>query len=137
MEQTPRPRKRKAPTSVTPDVEADVDGALIAENLQEKQTCKKTKNNYESKVKQAVQWFKKHHRRCLTANEKSLTVPIKRGPLIEFFGYLSRDAHKRQSLNGPEELTADMHEPLSPHTLQGYRSAIVDLYTQKNMTRGL
>ena len=36
MEQTPRPRKRKAPTSVTPDVEADVDGALIAENLLEK-----------------------------------------------------------------------------------------------------
>ena len=134
MEQTPRPRKRKAPTSVTPDVEADVDGALIAENLQEKRTCTKTKKNYESNVKQAVQWFKKHHRRCLTANEKSLTVPIKRGPLMEFFGYLSRDAHKRQSLNGPEELTADMHEPLSPHTLQGYRSAIVDLYTQKNMT---
>ena len=27
-----------------------------------------------------------------------------------------------------------MHEPLSPQTLQGYRSAIVDLYTPKNMT---
>jgi hypothetical protein len=111
----------------------EVQGTIIAENLQSKRTCEATKQSYASKINQALIWFRANHHDFLTEDGRSFQLPIPSGPLLAFFGVLGKAAYDRQHLSGSDKITPDMVEPMSPSSLQGYRSAIIDLYTNRNL----
>lgn len=124
-------RKTKA-VSVTPDQNDGLAAFEISDNadaLSNLRTCNKTKKCYASKVRLSINWFTEHRPECLTPDLSELKLPIPCDALLDYFGHLGKPALIREHLTGPEQLTDDMPVPLSHHTMQGYRSAIVDLYT--------
>jgi hypothetical protein len=104
----------------------------IAATLQSMRTCETSKSTYASKITQAVEWFGANRPHCL-GDDGKLVLPIPCKELLEFFGHLASAAYARLPLKAPSQITEEMPEPLSTSTVGGYRSAIVDLYTNANM----
>lgn len=121
------PKKGHTPVvPVTPE-----ESGAIAREMQSKRTCEGTKDTYKSKIKVACDWFKKNQPHCLAKNG-SFKLPIPCKELLQFFGYLCRAAFAREKLKSADEITDEMEEPVSSSCVSGYRSAIVDIYTNAN-----
>jgi hypothetical protein len=63
-----------------------------------------------------------------------LKLSIARGILLDFFSCLCADGFQRDQLDGPENVAQGSPDPYSISHIRGHRSAIVDLYTQANIS---
>jgi hypothetical protein len=118
MSEKPRGKKRAA-TSADPS-----QSLTVAQTLQAKRTKGCTKQNYKSKIGIMTAWMQCHAPDCV--NDDELIVPVKKEPVLQFFGYLCGDA---SSLDQSNQTQND--KPMSISNVKGYRSALVDLYKQK------
>ncbi len=119
-------RKRKQGSC---DVEADQGQSMASfEELRSKRIKKNTRNMYNAKIKVLKQWLlNSQYRECLRDDTLSLPVPVE--AIKGFFGYLSQAAIEREKCKTKLDIaTIAPIDPLSISSLQGYRSAIVDLY---------
>lgn len=116
-------KRNRTSENVTSDL-----GTEVALDLQGMDTCARTKKAYAGKVSTAISWFKTNLSDALNEEQTAFKLPISSPHLLGFFGHLCNDGMKRKHLKGPDEITDDMNVPMSTSTIQGYRSALVDLH---------
>jgi hypothetical protein len=88
-----------------------------------------TNSTYASMITHVVEWFGANRPHCL-GDDGKLLLPIPCMELLEFFSHLAGATNTQLA---PSQITDDMPEPVSTSTVDGYRRAIVDLYTNANM----
>jgi integrase len=98
-----------------------------------RRTKENTKKAYKSKMKVFKEYLALNYPDSLRADGQ-VRLPIRKEPLINFFGKLFSTAHELGKLRSPEDIPAGHKAPLSISSVNGYRSAIVDLYTQNGAT---
>lgn len=98
-----------------------------------RRTKDNTKKAYKSKMNVFKEYLTLNYPAALRA-DGSVRVSIPQEPVIIFFAKLFSTAHELGKLKSPEEIPAGQKAPLSVSSVIGYRSAIVDLYTQSEKT---
>lgn len=114
----------------------DNDGRVVDDNAQslvDMRICNDTKDLYQGRIRHFQQWLVENHPEGIDEGGQ-VAVPISIVILMAFFGYLSQAAHSRDQLQSPADIPEDAVEPYSVSYIKGYRSAIVNLYTER-MTR--
>jgi hypothetical protein len=91
-----------------------------------------TVKNYSGKLNQIVEFYEEHFPEELT-EDGTLEAPLSTEPLLNFFSYIFIGAHERLKLDGPENISDKDPDPFSVSHIKGFRSAVVHLYTRKNM----
>jgi hypothetical protein len=104
----------------------------IADIYDEKRTKVGTKKNYRSRINVLKEYFQEFSPDALD-DDGEVRVPLADSDLCNFFAHLFIPAHERGKLQSPEDILPGEEDPLCATTVKGYRSAIVDLYTQANL----
>ena len=105
-------------------------GDANAQSLVDMRICNDTKELYTGRIRHLQQWMSETHPEGIDQTGQVI-VPIAIDTLMAFFGYLSQAAHARDELQSPADIPQDAIEPYSVSYIKGYRSAIVNLYTEK------
>jgi len=137
----PAARKKKSPAAKKAVVDRDVfldgtDAAAIAVSMADKKTKESTKKNYSSKHKYVVEYLGKHSPSDLLEEGGKIKIPMDEDVLKSFFGYIMASAFARAKLKSPDEIPDGEPDPWSVSQITGFKSAIVSLYTAKNMKLG-
>ena len=111
---SPSSNKRQRRGRASAVYEENVDftlGASNAEELADKRTEESTKNNYKSKVRQMVAFFKTNAPECLNRNDE-IIAPLSVLEVKAFFGRLCQEALRRLKLTNPDELNEEDEDVL-------------------------
>lgn len=113
--------------------QANVTASELVLLTQERRIVHGTQVAYDHKIQNAITWFQRNNPRALrsrTADDGSnileFKFPLNKKFILDFFGELTRFAHKRD-MN-----IFDDREPYSITHLKGYRSAFVNLCSKNN-----
>lgn len=120
--------------SLSQIVDLSTDDIMAAsQTVIDRRTSVRTKSNYANKIKLMVDWYMVKYPNEVDDSECELILPLSDASIIAFFTSKCFYAHQRMDLNGPQDLTDELkvNEPYSPEYLQGFRSALVDLYRRK------
>jgi hypothetical protein len=136
----PPARKKKSPAAKKAVADRDVfldgtDAAAIAVSMADKKTKESTKKNYSYKHKYVVEYLGKHSPSDLLEEGGEIKIPMD-DVLKSFFGYIMASAFARAKLKSPDEIPDGEPDPWSVSQITGFKSAIVSLYTAKNMKLG-
>jgi hypothetical protein len=104
----------------------------LAEDMTSKKTKKSTKDAYKLKIRTFVEWCRKNRPDSLDSLG-DVIIPMEIGVVTQFFGYLSIPVVNRSKISSSEQIPEKEEDPPSYSTLTTYRSALVDLYSQKNL----
>jgi len=121
-----RPRRSRASIVFEENIDFTI-GTTNADELSDKRTEESTKNNYKSKVRQMVAFFKVNAPECITDNDE-IIVPLPVLKIKAFFGRLCQEALRRLKLANPDELNDEDAEVYSVSHVSTFRTAIVDIY---------
>jgi hypothetical protein len=106
------------------------EGAAIAEEYHMGRTAKGTKSTYCSKVKCMLDWMKVNRPDCVTESG-DLMIPVEKQAILSYFGSIMKAADDRSKLTSAQDIPEGEPDPPAISTVRGYRSALVDLYTEK------
>lgn len=133
-----RGRKRKVSSvdSSSPSANAVVVSLTeITEAVSGRKTTESTKVNYRGKLNMIKAWCHTAYPALIISDDSDKTkkefrsLPLPVHIVIEFFTTRTVPAYYRTKLNGPQDITeATKIEPYGSSTLEGFRSALVDLY---------
>ena len=96
-----------------------------------KRTNANTKRTYSSKVNIMVKWLREHYPALVSERGEVQQIPLLKDAVLAFFGYLSEPAHACDVKNVHADDAPS--PPLSVSCVEGYRSALVDLYRSNTL----
>jgi hypothetical protein len=112
---------------------ANTDAAAIAANMAGKKTKENTKQQYSGKVNFLREYLKNEDPEALD-EEDDISIPVNDdNVLVKFFGFIMASAYARDKLQSPDDIPEDEADPWSVSQINGYKSAIVSLYTAQDL----
>lgn len=114
--------------------EQDVEGAdsSAATRIQKKRKSANTYRGYNQRNRLFFAWCKQHRPEALNGDNFIIPLPNEVSLINAFYSTLTSAADKRSKLSSRLELTEETSpEPLSYSYLDGFRSSIISLYTDK------
>ncbi|KAF0721481.1 hypothetical protein Ae201684P_001383 [Aphanomyces euteiches] len=112
-------------------VALDIDDAgAVAMSLKAKRINISTKKAYASKLRVMIKWMQDKYPQVLD-HDGNLRLPLPKGAVLGFFGHLSEPALEcdTQSIHVDDAV----NPTLSFSCLEGYRSALIDVYRSQTM----
>lgn len=111
--------------------DSDMEDQLLDDNyFNEKSKADSTRKNYERKITRLKQWFETNEPSALDESGE-VRVPIRGESYKRFIDSLMDPAKVRQET--ALEFIKNTKKPMGKSTIEGYRSAIIDLHTGKEV----
>ena len=112
------------------DDEVGSDERLLALEIMDGRKCANTKNQYRLKVERFREWVESKHPECLNDDTTLNLAQLDKSVLREFFGHICKKKDKAGAYLDPVVFHAFQH-------VSGYKSAIKDFYSNKEVTMSL
>ena len=112
------------------DDEVGSDERLLALQIMDGRKCANTKNQYRLKVERFREWVESKHPECLNDDTTLNLAQLDKSVLREFFGHICKKKDKAGAYLDPVVFHAFQH-------VSGYKSAIKDFYSNKEVTMSL
>jgi hypothetical protein len=110
----------------------EVDDSVIASAMSNMRTKAETKSRYKSGTQQAKLWFAQHHPECLDGNGE-IKISIPTTVVRDYLASICRQGYMRNLVKDGAEIPEGQADPVSYSKLNNHRSALKDLYRDKNI----
>lgn len=115
------PSAKKRSFEIGPNINA----SDVVEKLMAKRTKASTRKAYRGKINSILDWLRLHDPESVDEEHKTIRIPLSQKSILNFFGHICKHA---ADLADKSVCSLDGSVPLSFSSVEGYRSALVDLY---------